>query len=203
MYATTKPGVIIHAMGLEHQANSIEAIHARYTLTALTGNLDVRGGEELRGTHPQLRKEFEIELNEKLSPEQKEKQIGAERFKLSSKYGYELITKTAKSSPGSSYIAFAHAPSVYQAMISGEPYPVKALVTVASNPLVTQTNVKLVYKAIKSLELYLVHDFWLTPSAEIADYVLPCASWLERPSIFSYWDSVSFVYVVGEAVSIF
>jgi len=75
------------------------------------------------------------------------------------------------------------------------------MITVASNPLVTQPNVKLVYKALKSLELYVVHDFWLTPSAEIADYVLPCASWLERPGIFNYWDSASFVHVAEEAVS--
>ena len=49
--------------------------------------------------------------------------------------------------------------------------------------------------------LNVVHDFWLTPSAEIADYVLPCASWLERPGIFNFWDSASFVYVAEEVVS--
>jgi anaerobic selenocysteine-containing dehydrogenase len=201
MYATTKPGVIVHTMGVEHLANCIEAIHARYILTAITGNIDVRGGEEMRSPHPQLREEYEIELNEKLSPGQKKKQIGAERFKLSSKYGNELITKTAKSRIGSGHTTFAHAPSVYRAMITGKPYPVKAMLTVASNPLVTQPNVKLVYKAIKSLELYVVHDFWLTPSAEIADYVLPCASWLERPGIFNYWDSASFVHVADAVVS--
>jgi anaerobic selenocysteine-containing dehydrogenase len=198
MYATTKPGVIIHTMGVEHIANSIEAIHARYILTAIAGNIDVKGGEEMRGTYPQLREEFEIELSEKLSSEQRKKQIGANQFRLASKEGDELITRTAKSRLGSAHTSFAHAPSVYRAMITGEPYPVRAMLTVASNPLVTQPNVKLVYKALKSLELYVVHDFWLTPSAEIADYVLPCASWLERPGIFNYWDSASFVHV-GEA----
>jgi len=201
MYATTKPAVIVHAMGLEHLTNSMEAIHARYILTAITGNLDVRGGEELRGTHPQLRREIDIELNEKLLPEQKKKQIGAERFRLCSKSGYELVRETAKSRVGSAHTSLASAPSVYRAMITGEPYPVKALITAASNPLVTQANVKLVYKALKSLELYIVHDLWMTPSAEIADYVLPCASWLERPGIFNYWDDASFVNVADEAVS--
>ena len=200
MYATIKPAVIVHAMGLEQLANSIETLHARYILTAITGNLDVKGGEELRSTHPQLREEYEIELNEKLSPEQKKKQIGTERFKLCGRYGNELINKNAKSRLSSTHVTFAHAPSAYRAMITGEPYSVKALITAASNPLVTQPNVKLVYKALKSLELYAVHDFWLTPSAEIADYVLPCASWLERPGIFTYWDSVSFVYVNDEVV---
>jgi anaerobic selenocysteine-containing dehydrogenase len=84
-------------------------------------------------------------------------------------------------------------------MLTGEPYPVKALITAASNPLITQPNTKLVYKAIKNLDLYIVHDFWITPSAAIADYVLPAASWLERPGIFNYWDSAGFVYA-AEAV---
>lgn len=198
LYATTRPAVIVHAMGLEHTSNSIEALHARYILTAITGNLDVKGGEEMRSTHPQLIEEYEIELNETLPLEQKKKQIGAERFKLASRYGNELVNQTAKSRLSSTHITFAHAPSVYRAMLTGQPYPVRALITASSNPLVTQPNTKLVYQALKSLDLYVVHDFWRTPSAEIADYVLPCASWLERPGIFNYWDSVSFVYVADE-----
>lgn len=197
-YARNKPGVIVHGMGVEHLSNSVEALHARYILSAISGNLDVKGGEELRSAHPKLRTEHEIELNDKLSFEQKRKQIGANRFKLMSKLAYELIQKTAKSRIGTSHTTFAHAPSVYRAMITGEPYPVKALITVASNPMVTQANTKLVYKAIQSLEILVVHDFWMTPTAELADYVLPCASWLERPTIFNYWDSIDFVYV-GEA----
>ena len=72
------------------------------------------------------------------------------------------------------------------------------MITNASNPLVTQVNVKHVYKALKRLDLYVVMDYWMTPSAEIADYVLPAASWLERPIIWTWWDN-SAVVEVGEA----
>jgi thiosulfate reductase/polysulfide reductase chain A len=201
MYATTRPAIIIHTMGLEQLANSIEAIHARYILTAITGNIDIRGGEEMRSTYPQLRKDIEIELPDKIPPEQVRKQIGYDRFRLMSRQGYELINKTAKCLLGVGHASFAHAPMVYRAMITGEPYPVRALLTAASNPLVTQPNTKLVYEALKSLDLFVVHDYWMTPSAEIADYVLPAASWLERPGIFNYWDSNSFVYANEAAVS--
>ena len=200
LYATTKPAVIVHTMGVEHLANSIEAIHARYILTAITGNIDIRGGEEMRPVHPQLIEEIEIDLGEKLPPEQERKQIGYDRFRLFSRQGGSLLNMTAKSRLSAGHASFAHAPMVYRAMITGEPYPVKAMLTVASNPMVTQPNTKLVYKALKSLELYVVHDFWMTPSADIADYVLPCASWLERPGIFNYWDSNSFVYAAETAV---
>ncbi|MEM2546471.1 MAG: molybdopterin-dependent oxidoreductase, partial [Candidatus Bathyarchaeia archaeon] len=158
-YATTKPGVIIHGMGVEHLSNSVEALHARYILTAITGNLDIKGGEELRSVHPQIRTEHEIELGDKLPPEQKRKQIGADRFRLMSRLGYELILENAKSKIGAAHTTFAHAPSVYRAMITGKPYPVRALITVASNPMVTQANTKLVYEALRSLDLFVVHDY--------------------------------------------
>jgi len=80
-----------------------------------------------------------------------------------------------------SAVASPHQPSLYRAMFTGEPYPVKALITMCHNPMLVQANTKLVYKALKSLELLVVLEYWLTPTAELADYVLPVASWLERP----------------------
>jgi len=44
-----------------------------------------------------------------------------------------------------------------------------------------------VYKALKSVDIHVVLDYWMTPSAELADYVLPAASGWERPFfMFSY-----------------
>jgi anaerobic selenocysteine-containing dehydrogenase len=47
---------------------------------------------------------------------------------------------------------------------------------------VAAANAKLAYKALKSpnLELFVVHDHVMTPSAMLADYVLPAADFLER-----------------------
>lgn len=78
---------------------------------------------------------------------------------------------------------FAHAPKMFRAMSTGEPYPIRALITNHSNPMVTYSNTKLIYKALKSLDLYVVMDFFETPSAALADYVLPPACWLERPAL--------------------
>jgi anaerobic selenocysteine-containing dehydrogenase len=200
IYAINKPAVIIHNMGLEHLANGIEALHARYILSAISGNLDIKGGEELRFIQPEVRDELEIEMPEALTPEQKQKQIGADRFRFMSRAGFDMIQETAKTRVGIAHTSFAHAPSLYRAMITGKPYPVKAMITAASNPLVTQPNVKMVYKALKSLDLYIVHDFWMTPSAEIADYVLPCASWLERPAIYNFQDCISLIHIVDEVM---
>ena len=90
----------------------------------------------------------------------------------------------------------AHAPTIYRAMLTGTPYPVRAMWTSASNPMVTQGNIQLVYEALKSLDLYVVADFWMTPSAELADYVLPPTCWLERPVL---WDFGIEAIIAGEA----
>jgi len=38
-------------------------------------------------------------------------------------------------------------------------------------------------ECIKKLDLLVVADFFMTPTAEIADYVLPATTWLEREEL--------------------
>ena len=40
----------------------------------------------------------------------------------------------------------------------------------------------------------MVNDFFMTPSAELADYVLPAATWLERPDLWSFSDYGSYIW---------
>jgi len=205
LYASNKPGCIIEGMGVEQQPNNAQILHARWILSALVGNIDVDGGEILFGPHPKLITTQEIELSDKLPSEQKKKQLGSDRFKLLSWPGYELITESVKrvwgKSAGSQMEECkAHAPTVYRAIITGKPYAIKALITIASNPMVTQANTKLVYKALKSpnLELYVVLDHFMTPSAELADYVLPAACWIERSQLSTFMDFAPYI-AAGEA----
>ena len=183
MLAMNRPGVIIGGMGLEHQQNALEGIQAELILAAILGFIDIEGGIYLPGPSKCIT-EREMELSDMLPPEQKSKQLGADRFKLIAWPGNDLFEDKrvwGKKCGRQRTIVLAHAPTMYRAILTDKPYPVKAVITQASNPMVTQANVKLVYEALKSLELYVVCDYWLTPSAEIADYVLPIASWLERP----------------------
>jgi anaerobic selenocysteine-containing dehydrogenase len=183
MFALNGPGVSISGMGLEHQQNGLEGIQAELILAAILGYIDVDGGMYLPGPSKCIT-EREMELSDILPPEQKNKQLGADRFKLIAWPGNDLFEDKrvwGKKCGRQRTIVLAHAPTLYRAILTNQPYPAKALITQASNPMLTQANVKMVYKALKNLELYVVCDYWLTPSAEIADYVLPIASWLERP----------------------
>jgi len=186
-YAQNAPTVTMESMGLEQQSNAMAGIHAKFILSMITGSIDVPGGDYMAGPARCIN-EAELECAERLSPEQKKKQIGTDRFRMIGWPGRDAIlahsTKIWKKPFSVVRVsAGAHHPLVYRAMLTGEPYPVRAMIGIASNPMVTQPNVKLIYKAIKSLDLYVVQDYWLTPSAELADYVLPVASWLERPFI--------------------
>jgi thiosulfate reductase/polysulfide reductase chain A len=185
VYAQNRPAMTTNGMGTEQLSTSIEAIHAKFILSMLTGSIDVDGGDYMTGP-ARCHIESELDLSEKLSPEQKKKQIGTDRFKLLGWPGRDAIMPHVLRVWGKKFSvdrgsATAHAPSIYRAMITGKPYPVKALIHLASNAMITGGNVKLIYKALKSVEFHVVLDHWLTPSAELADYVLPVTPWMERP----------------------
>lgn len=203
LYAKNRPGVIIEGMGVEQQQDNAQILHARWILSALTGNIDVEGGEVLYGPHPQFISDWEVELSDKLPIEQRRKQLGSDNFRLLSWPGYELVLKAVRKvwpKPGGTAIeeCKAHAPTVYRAIITGKPYPIKALITVASNPLVTQANTNLVFEALRKLKLYVVVDHFITPSAELADYVLPATCWLERPVLSTFMGFGNYI-AAGEA----
>ncbi|MFC1919825.1 molybdopterin-dependent oxidoreductase [Chloroflexota bacterium] len=187
MYAINRPAGISWYVSLDQIGrNATQAVRARAILRAITGNLDVEGGMVLKGPHPKIISETEIEENEKLPLEQRKKQLGADKYKLftwdifdellgySKKIGLRAIMSSC-------YIVECHGPTAVRAMVTGNPYPVRALLTVASNPLVNFPHTKLVYEAIKSLDLFVHHDYFMTPTGMLADYVTPAATWLERP----------------------
>ena len=186
--AQYRPGPIINGMGIEHQTNSIQGIQAKFILSAILGNIDIEGGEYIPGP-PKCIADVQLACEDAMTAEQKAKQLGADRFKLLSWPGREAIEPDVVRVWGQPWAgmrvsAFAHTPTVLRAIATGKPYPVKAMLTNASNPMLNHANTRGVYKALKSLDLYVVTDFWMTPSADLADYVMPAASWIERPCLF-------------------
>lgn len=134
-------------------------------LPALTGNVDVPGGWVF-GMHGIGR--FPS-LIENLTPEANAKRLGADRFKLLSGEGADLPS--------------AHIPTVLQAMREGRPYPVKAFLVFGNNTLTTYANSALVYESLMKLDFMVCADLFMTPTAELADIVLPAASWPEIDQI--------------------
>ncbi len=112
-----------------------------------------------------------------LSPEQAKKVLGGDRYRVWTQEAcfrfYPYQKRVGYPHPSSFY--GAHAPTVWRAMLTGTPYPVKALITIGSNPLLTSADVKTVETALRKLDLLVVQDLYWTPTAELADYVTPAA----------------------------
>ncbi|MFC2042170.1 molybdopterin-dependent oxidoreductase [Chloroflexota bacterium] len=168
VYATTKPAVLHHRVAVEHNINSTQTNRALAMLIALTGNIDVKGGNLLSSSIDGFMSSGLMRSDKqfKLDAEIDEKRIGSKQFPL-------ISGPEAKS-------LFVHAGLAIEAMLTGKPYPIKAFYCAGGNPVVNIQGSKRVWEALKNLELYVVADFFMTPSAELADYVLPVAFWLER-----------------------
>ena len=165
IYATSKPAVLVTHMGTTMHNNVIQTSRLLSLLIAVTGNFDAKEGN---GVVQYPIKSY-LEMSSKIlraDKEVEEKQIGAKEYPLFS--GPESIR--AKVHPG----------LWYQDLEKGK--TIKALWT-SSNPVVHSEDSTRVIEALKKLDLLVVADFFRTPTADIADYILPPASWLERDEI--------------------
>jgi len=104
MYATTTPAVIPWTPITDQQRNSTSAIRLHCTLRALTGNLDVPGGEVLHGFHPDIISESEIELHDELSEVQKAKQLGSQKHPAFTYRGMQALREPTKRVWGKEYV---------------------------------------------------------------------------------------------------
>ena len=161
LFARTKPAMLEWGCAIEHTPKCIQTIRAISMIPALSGNVDVPGGWVF-GMHGIGR--FPS-LIENLTPEANAKRLGADRFKLLAGEGADLPA--------------AHIPTLLQAMREGKPYPVKAFLVFGNNTLTTYANSSLVYKSLMNLDYMVCADLFMTPTAELADIVLPAALWPE------------------------
>jgi len=160
LFATTKPATLEWGCAIEHTPSSIQTARAISILPALTGNIDIPGGWVF-GT-PAAAPVPSLEEN--LSPAARSKRLGSQEFRL---LGQANVQPSA------------HIPAVFKAMRTGEPYPIRAFLVFGNNPLLTYASSKVVFESLKKLEFLMIMDLFMTPSTDLADLVLPAASWLE------------------------
>ncbi len=157
-----RPKVCIYAgNGLEHHENGINNIRAIACLDGLLGNLDEVGGN-FTAERPNLRN---IDLY-KEKPLRHLGPIGADKFPVLYDFRQEC-----------------HTMSLMDTILSEKPYPLKGLILGGANPALTNPNTRKVIRALKSLDLFVVRDIFMTETAELADYFLPGATYLEQSEL--------------------
>ncbi|MFC1977511.1 molybdopterin-dependent oxidoreductase [Chloroflexota bacterium] len=157
MLSTIKPTCYFTYNGLEQHTNATQTNRAVCTLYALTGNYDAPGGNVIY-THIGN----DISGIEFLSPEVRRRRLAAEERPL-------------RPAGGRSVQAY----KVWEAIMTGEPYPIKALVAFGGNIVIANSPSAFGREALSNLDFYAQVDLYVTPSAELADIVLPAASCFE------------------------
>ena len=85
------------------------------------------------------------------------------------------------------------------------PYPkiiCEAVLIHGSNPVVTRANAGEVYRALSQVEFLSVSDFFMTPTAELADIVLPAATWLEADYLGGFFLRHGYIFPRKKIVQI-
>jgi anaerobic selenocysteine-containing dehydrogenase len=167
-YAKSKPAAIEIGFVNDATKESIPLTHAHQSLWAITGNLDVPGGNVI-GKIP-----FGVTAQafgwkfEMLPPEQRMKMIGINDYPLIRYVGYTVV----------------QADIAMLQMLTGKPYPIKAAWVQTSNPIAATAcgGARQFYEGFKKLDFTVVVDLFMTPTAMLADIVLPAATFAERNS---------------------
>lgn len=172
LFATAASSAMYTFIGATMGGNSVATLRLMGFLPALLGRIDQPGNNRfLLPTAVRMPGYYGASKGSGLS-KNLDRQLSADRFPLLA--GPEAITS-----------AYPHPRQVIDAMLTGKPYPVRALWT-DCNPLVGLEDTYTVLRALKSLDLLIVSEMFESPTARIADYILPITTHLESDAITEY-----------------
>jgi anaerobic selenocysteine-containing dehydrogenase len=151
--------------GLEHNVNSFQTNRAISILKAITGNLGIPGSALQNSPVPLMkRSSAELELWDELPVEKFENRVSA---------GLNYLP----------LIRYVTPESVMTAVMEGKPNPIHAIYMHACNSLITHSNSKYTYQALNKVDFLAAADLFMTPTAALADVVLPATSFLESDGV--------------------
>lgn len=172
-YSKADKASIVYCMGITQHTNGVNNVKSLANLSMLTGNI----GKPGTGVNP-LRGQNNV-------------QGACDMGGLPNVYtGYQPVTL------GDANKKFAQAWGVdvlpsnigltIPEMLTGiENDEVKALWVMGENPVVSDPDANHVVKALEKVELLIVQDIFLTPTAKLADVVLPGVSFAEKDGTFA------------------
>ncbi len=167
LYSKIKPACIEWGNPIDQGIHSFQTARALCILKAITGNVGILGGE-IETQLPKMfgRRSPELELWDRVGKDVKSLRVDRDITGL----------------PNINYVA---PQAIINAILEERPYPIHGLYIQGANPLLTYPSAKRVYKALLKVKFLVVVDMFMTPTASLADVVLPCTSFLEYNSIVS------------------
>ncbi len=183
MFGTASAAAMHTFIGASMGGNVIATLRLMGFLPALTGRIDQPGGNCFY-LPPTLGLRMPANTGAAMAKDLSE-QISADRFPL-------------MAGPNAIVTGYPHPRHVIDAILTGKPYPVRALWT-DCNPLIGLEDTSLVVEALKKLDLLVVSELFESPTAHLADYILPMTMHLESNAIADY-SGLNFVAARTRAV---
>ena len=174
MYARAPRAMILYAMGITQHTSGTNNVKSLANLAMLCGNVGIEGGglNPLRGQNnvqgacdmgalPNVLPGYQPVDQEPVLT--KFEQGWATGVRLSNRLGMTMT-------------------EMFPAILEGK---MKAMLIMGENPVLSDANASHVKEALEALDLLVVQDIFLTETAQLADVVLPAASFAEKEGTFT------------------
>jgi formate dehydrogenase alpha subunit len=172
MYAENSPATILYAMGLCEHSHGTDNVIATGNLAMLTGNVGKPGSgvNPLRGQN-NVQGACDMGALPNVYPGYQPVNNESVWKKFQQAWGANLNPE-----PGQKLT------EMLPAAIEGK---IKAMYIMGENPVLTDPDSQHIIKALNSLDFFVFQDIFLNETAELADVVLPAASFAEKDGTFT------------------
>ncbi|OQX26580.1 MAG: hypothetical protein BWK80_09710 [Desulfobacteraceae bacterium IS3] len=165
LYAMSHPAAIQWGNAIEHNIRTFDTARALICLMAICGNLDVPGGN-VQSNEPKI-----LDLG---------KFVRADLIPSKAK---EMIHAYHGTIPRLMTVP----PAFFKkAVLESIPYPVRGAYMQCTNPIMGYADSRETFNALMNLDFLAVSDIFMTPTAALADIVLPAATHFEFNDIGHY-----------------
>jgi len=163
LYATADRAILCWTLGITEHHNAVQNVHALINLALLTGHVGRYGSglAPLRGQN-NVQGGGDMGALPNRLPGFQDLTVAANRERCERVWGLPVPEKVGK-----------HQTAMFQAMAAGE---IRALYVIGENPVQSEANLHHVRKLFHDLDFLLVQDIFRTPTAELADVVLPASA---------------------------
>jgi len=174
LYANTKPAAFMPSSApVVHHTNGLQNYRAAMLLVALTGNIDIAGGNvfkdwswlEVPSGFPTRAKEYQSPIRpfSEYAP-----RLGSEKYPVWMEFTND-----------------AHGGMLREQILTEKPYPIKYLISFGLNHRMWPDTERTI-ETLKKLDFFVNLDIFNTEACKYADIVLPVCTSVERSELKSY-----------------
>jgi predicted molibdopterin-dependent oxidoreductase YjgC len=173
LYAQAPAASILYAMGITQHTTGTDNVKSLANLAMLCGNVGIEGGgvNPLRGQN-NVQGACDMGALPNVYTGYQKVDDAAVREKMETAWHVEKLPQN----PGI---------TVTEMMGNGHNEKMKGLYVIGENPMVSDPDLNHAEKSLENLEFLVVQDIFLTETAQLADVVLPAASFAEKEGTFT------------------